>query len=311
MSEFLVVGVGDSITAGNPGWDPDPERRRLEDPGDDETSQYLYWAARANRGMRFVNHGVGGERTDEIRSRLEQAAQGADVIVVQGGINDVVQGRSVGLAADDLRAMVRRSQQLAPVVLLADVLPWNNGWPDAEPRIRELNALIAEIGASEGVPVLPFHETLEDAEGAGPHESGVDPGRQPPVRRGSPSARRARLPAALEIRRRVHADDAEGRGAAPVPEEVGSFGGVVRAVACLQDPRRRALELELELPLHHVHELLTRVTAVLGEVGARLELDDHRHHRAVRVRGEQTELDSFPGRGERLLLGPADDVRVG
>ena len=182
MSEFLVAGIGDSITAGNPGWDPDPERRRLEDPGDDETSQYLYWAARANRGMRFVNHGVGGERTDEIRSRLEQAAQGADVIVVQGGINDLVQGRSVRLAAADLRAMVRRSQQLAPVVLLADVLPWNNGWPDAEPKIRELNALIVEIGASEGVPVLPFHETLEDPEAPGRMKSAWTPdGNHPSV----------------------------------------------------------------------------------------------------------------------------------
>jgi lysophospholipase L1-like esterase len=162
VSDFLVVGLGDSITAGNPGWDPDPERRKLEDPGDDETSQYLYWAAQANPGLRFRNHGVGGERTDEIRARLEEAVVGADVIVVQGGINDVVQNRSIELAAEDLRAMVRRAKQVAPVVLLADVLPWNNGWPDAEPRIRDLNAFIAEIGGSEQVPVLPFHETLED-----------------------------------------------------------------------------------------------------------------------------------------------------
>ena len=35
VSEILVVGLGDSITAGNPGWDPDPARRELEDPGDD------------------------------------------------------------------------------------------------------------------------------------------------------------------------------------------------------------------------------------------------------------------------------------
>lgn len=159
---IVVTAVGDSITAGNPGWDPDPARRLLEDPGDDETSQYLYWASRANPGMRFRNHGVGGERTDEIRSRLEQAVEDADVIVVQGGINDVVQNRSIELAAEDLRAMVRRATQVAPVVLLADVLPWNNGWPDAEPKIRGLNALIAEIGGSAGVPVLPFHETLED-----------------------------------------------------------------------------------------------------------------------------------------------------
>jgi lysophospholipase L1-like esterase len=167
MTDFLVVGLGDSITAGNPGWDPDPDRRPLEDPGDDETSQYLYWAARANPGMRFRNHGVGGERTDEIRARLEQAVAGADVIVVQGGINDIVQGRAVELAAEDLRAMVRRSKEIAPTVLLADVLPWNNGWPDAEPKIRALNALIADIGADEDVPVLPFHETLEDPDARG------------------------------------------------------------------------------------------------------------------------------------------------
>lgn len=167
MSEFLVVGLGDSITAGNPGWDPDPARRPFEDPGDDETSQYLYWAAAANPGMRFSNHGVGGERTDEIRARLESAVSGADVIVVQGGINDVVQGRSIELAAHDLQAMVRRAKELAEVVLLPNVLPWSNGWPGAEPKIRVLNDLIARLAEAEDVSLLPFHETLEDPERPG------------------------------------------------------------------------------------------------------------------------------------------------
>ena len=167
VSEFLVVGLGDSITAGNPGWDPDPARRPFEDPGDDETSQYLYWAAAANPGMRFSNHGVGGERTKEIRARLESAVSGADVIVVQGGINDVVQGRSIDLAAHDLQAMVRRAKELAEVVLLPNVLPWNNGWPGAEPKIRALNDLIARLAEPEDVSLLPFHETLEDPERPG------------------------------------------------------------------------------------------------------------------------------------------------
>ena len=162
VSGFLVVAVGDSITAGNPGWDPDPNRRPLEDPGNDETSQYLWWAARANPGMRFRNHGVGGERTDQIRARLESAVTGADVIVVQGGINDVVQGRAVELAAADLQAMVRRAKELAEVVLLPDVLPWNSGWPAAEPTIRELNGLIGALAKAEDVTLLPFPETLED-----------------------------------------------------------------------------------------------------------------------------------------------------
>jgi lysophospholipase L1-like esterase len=167
VSELLVVGLGDSITAGNPGWDPDPARRPFEDPGDNETSQYLYWAARAHPGMQFRNHGVGGERTDQIRARLETAVAGADVIVVQGGINDVVQGRAIELAADDLAAMVRRAKELAEIVLLPNVLPWNNGWPDAEPKIRELNGLIDALAAEEDVPLLPFHDTLEDPDAPG------------------------------------------------------------------------------------------------------------------------------------------------
>ena len=102
VSDFLVVAVGDSITAGNPGWDPDPERRALEDPGDDETSQYLYWAARGHPGMRFENHGVGGERTDEIRARLDPAVGGAPRIGVEGGNNENDPGGSgVGAAAAD------------------------------------------------------------------------------------------------------------------------------------------------------------------------------------------------------------------
>jgi lysophospholipase L1-like esterase len=83
-------------------------------------------------------------------------------LVVQGGINDIAQGRDVEDAAENLRAMVRRGKELGLRVALADVLPWNNGWPDAEPKIRRLNALIAEIARDEDVPLLPFHDTLED-----------------------------------------------------------------------------------------------------------------------------------------------------
>ena len=95
-------------------------------------------------------------------ARLDACAAGADALIVQGGINDVAQGRPLDRAAANLRAMVRRGKELGLRVAVADVLPWNNGWPDAEPRIRRLNALIAELAREEGVPLLPFHDTLED-----------------------------------------------------------------------------------------------------------------------------------------------------
>ena len=95
-------------------------------------------------------------------ARLDDCARDADLLVVQGGINDIAQGRAIEDAADNLRAMVRRGKELGLRVALVDLLPWNNGWPAAEPEIRRLNDLIAEIAQDESVPLLPFHDTLED-----------------------------------------------------------------------------------------------------------------------------------------------------
>ena len=41
---------------------------------------------------------------------------------------------------------------------MCDVLPWNNGWPQREAPIRALNERIRGFG----VPLLPFHDSLED-----------------------------------------------------------------------------------------------------------------------------------------------------
>jgi lysophospholipase L1-like esterase len=109
----------------------------------------------------FRNCGVYGERTDEIARRLERCAAGAEVLVVQGGINDIAQGQPVEPAAENLREMVRRGRALGLDVALADVLPWNNGWPNADEPIRRLNEFVHAIAADEQVLLLRFHDTLE------------------------------------------------------------------------------------------------------------------------------------------------------
>jgi len=157
-----VAALGDSITAGSPLWDPDPEVRRAIGAALDERSQWEWWAARADPGLEIRNCGVYGERAEEIERRLAACVVSVDALVVQGGINDVPQGRSVEAAAAALRRMVRRGLALGLGVALADVLPWNNGWPTREPAIRRLNELVEAIGREEGAPVLPFHATLED-----------------------------------------------------------------------------------------------------------------------------------------------------
>ena len=164
----LVVGtLGDSITAGSPGWDPDPLVRARIAGGGDPTSQWQHWAALDDPRLEFRNCGVYGERTDEIALRLDASADGANVLVVQGGINDIAQGRPADRAAEHLEAMVRLALDRGLRVALADVLPWNNGYPRAAEPIRELNRLVAGVAERAGVTLIPFHDTLEDPERPG------------------------------------------------------------------------------------------------------------------------------------------------
>ena len=104
-------------------------------------------AAAADPRLRFAVRAVYGKRTDEIAAWLDEAVEGAEVLVVQGGSTTSPRGCQVADAAENLSAMVRRGQELGLRVAVANVLPWNNGWPGAEAPIRELNAQIAALGA--------------------------------------------------------------------------------------------------------------------------------------------------------------------
>jgi lysophospholipase L1-like esterase len=174
---ILVACLGDSITAGSPLWDPDPAvRAGILEP--DPRSQYEHWADLADPRLELRNCGIFGQRTDEIARRLDACADGAEVLVVQGGINDIAQSRSVERAADHLAGMIERGRELGLAVALANVLPWNNGYPRADEPIRRLNALIAELD----IQVLPFFETLEDSERPGRmREEWTDDGDHPSI----------------------------------------------------------------------------------------------------------------------------------
>ena len=156
-----VAVVGDSISAGSPLWDPDAEIR-AGIAGPDEQSQWQWWAARADARLEFRTSAVYGERTDQIAGRLDPVLPGADVLVVQGGINDIVQRRPVEAAAANLAAMLNRGQARGLALAVADVLPWSNGDERAAEDIVRLNALIRQLAAETGATLLPFHDTLVD-----------------------------------------------------------------------------------------------------------------------------------------------------
>jgi lysophospholipase L1-like esterase len=162
-----VGALGDSITAGTPYWDPNPAVREQIGSELDERHQWPYWAERTSPAVSIRNHGVNMERTDQILARIDDALEGASVLVVQGGINDIAQGRHASETVDDLRRMIRRGKDAGARVLLTNVLPWNNGFPGKEPVIRALNARIEQLATAEGVLLLDFFATLEDGDRPG------------------------------------------------------------------------------------------------------------------------------------------------
>lgn len=159
----VIATLGDSIVAGSPAWDPDESVRASFDDVDRD-SQWQRWVEIEDE---LRNCGVWGERTDEIADRFEQCTKGADAVVIQGGINDIVQGRDIDDAARDLACVAERARRADLRIALVEVLPWNNGTEDSAAAIRGLNARIREIAEQGGVPVLPFHSVLEDPERPG------------------------------------------------------------------------------------------------------------------------------------------------
>jgi lysophospholipase L1-like esterase len=161
MPEAVVAVAGDSISAGSPLWDPDPAvRAGIAAP--DERSQWQWWASEADPRLEFRTTAVYGERTDQIARRLDLVLPGAHVLVVQGGINDVVQRRPIEEAVGSLEAMLARGRAAGLRLAVADVLPWNNGDERAATDIERLNVLIRELARTAGATLLPFHDTLAD-----------------------------------------------------------------------------------------------------------------------------------------------------
>ena len=156
MTKLVVACLGDSITEGSPHWDSRTRTGNAE-------GQWQHWAALRHPELELRNFGIWGERTDQIAQRLDDAVAGADVVIVQGGINDLAEGIAPETAARNLASMIDRVRGRGLRVAVCDVLPWNRGWPQHEAPIRELNERIRAFG----VTVLPFHDTLEDPDRPG------------------------------------------------------------------------------------------------------------------------------------------------
>jgi lysophospholipase L1-like esterase len=141
----IIVALGDSTTAGTPGF-----ASPLEAPPDgrgDATSQYAYWLTVLQPEWRVLNRGVNGERTDQIRARLRRdvLGVGADVVVIIAGVNDIYPGFPAGAVHQELEAMYELARSDAHLgVVCGSILPYNTASAAENARMRAVNTWIRE-----------------------------------------------------------------------------------------------------------------------------------------------------------------------
>ena len=125
-SRVTIVGLGDSTTAGTPGF-----RSPLEAPPNGEgnpESQYAFWMMRSHPEWTVLNRGVNGETAEEVRARLPRDVLGAHpaYAIILAGVNDIFAGQRAETVERHLAAMYADVLDAGIVPVAATVLPYNS-----------------------------------------------------------------------------------------------------------------------------------------------------------------------------------------
>jgi lysophospholipase L1-like esterase len=140
--KITIAAMGDSTTAGTPGW-----KSPVEAPPDgegDERSQYAYWLMRAHTNWMVLNRGVNGERSDQILARFDRHVMDAKpaAVVIIAGVNDIYQGREPAQVTRQLDAMYGRARAGGIAIVAGSIIPYNTATAEQNRRMHEVNAWV-------------------------------------------------------------------------------------------------------------------------------------------------------------------------
>ena len=162
-----MVAFGDSLTAGL-GLAPDLAWPALVQREADE----------AGLDVEIVNAGVSGDTPAGGVRRLDWALDGdVRVLVLELGANDGLRGLPVAQMRDNLAQMIRVARDRNIAVLLCGMEAPPNFGPQ---YTREFRQVYVELGAQDGVTLLPFfldgvagNASLNQPDGIHPNEEGT------------------------------------------------------------------------------------------------------------------------------------------
>lgn len=161
---ITILGFGDSLTAGTPGYDPGY--------GGDERSQYGFWLLESSKSeghypVSFVNQGVPGELAQLMLGRLERLLQQKryDAVIILGGSNDIGWGYPVQAIFKTLTTLWSLARNNGARVVACTVPPIGSVFPDIQVKQGELNGLILRAPKDiEGLVVVDLFSVLADSD---------------------------------------------------------------------------------------------------------------------------------------------------
>ncbi len=161
-SKFKIVALGDSTTAGTPGF-CSPQECPPHGQGDEE-SQYAYWVMKKHPDWEVINRGVNGERSDQILKRFDAdvLSHQPQTVIVLAGVNDLYQGAPVEFIQKNLNQIYERARQAGIRVLACSVIPYNFSTPEVKQKMNELNAWIRRTSTEKENAFCDTYKALED-----------------------------------------------------------------------------------------------------------------------------------------------------
>jgi len=161
-TRVTIVGLGDSTTAGTPGF-----RSPLEAPpnGDgNPESQYAFWMMRSHPEWTVLNRGVNGETAEEVRVRLPRDVLGPRpaYAIILAGVNDIFADQRAETVERHLAAMYADVLDAGVVPVAATVLPYNSATARASGDILTLNAWIENLTKVLGILFCDTHAAVAD-----------------------------------------------------------------------------------------------------------------------------------------------------
>ncbi len=162
-SRLKIVGLGNSTTAGTPGF-----KSPLEAPprgrGNVE-SQYAYWMMKLHPGWVVLNRGINGQRSDQILARLDRDVlqEKPDYVIILAGVVDIYQGRPTDSVKESLVTMYRRSLRAGIRTVAATITPYNGMTRYDYESMSELNHWIRERSDDLGILFCDTNAVVSDS----------------------------------------------------------------------------------------------------------------------------------------------------